>query len=175
MVDGVTTAPERPTRRVARVVTGGQSGVDRAATDVAIACGVAYGGWVPRGGWAEDHEEPPGVLVAYPGFTPTDATDPAVRSRRNVEDADATLVLVSGTSRSPGTELTRRLAEAAGSPLAVVDLRAPRAGELLEAFAATLPRGCTLNVAGPREREEPGAYAAARSFLEQHRGVLFGR
>ena len=45
-----------------KVTSGGQSGVDRAALDAAIACGIDYGGWCPRGGWAEDFPSPPGVL-----------------------------------------------------------------------------------------------------------------
>ena len=49
-----------------RVVTGGQSGVDRAATDVAIAHGVPYGGGCRRGGWAEDHVVAPGRARAVP-------------------------------------------------------------------------------------------------------------
>jgi hypothetical protein len=46
-------------RVVERIVTGGQSGADRAATDVAIEFGIPYGGWVPRGGWAEGFPDPP--------------------------------------------------------------------------------------------------------------------
>ena len=48
------------------IISGGQSGVDRAALDVAIARGIAYGGWCPKGGWAEDLAVPPGLLARYP-------------------------------------------------------------------------------------------------------------
>ena len=45
------------------IISGGQSGVDRAALDAAVALAVPYAGWCPRGGWAEDFPEPPGVLA----------------------------------------------------------------------------------------------------------------
>jgi putative molybdenum carrier protein len=160
---------------VARVVTGGQSGVDRAATDVAIALGVPYGGWVPKGGWAEDRPIPPGLLTTYGGFVASESDDPDERTARNVQAADATLVLLREPVTSPGTARTRRCAEALGIPLAVVDLAAPDRDAQLASFCARLKKGCSLNVAGPRESEDPGIYAAATSFLLAHRRLLFGR
>jgi Circularly permutated YpsA SLOG family len=93
---------------------------------------------------------------------------------RNVEVSDATLVLVCGETSSPGTALTCRTAEARGARWAVIDLNAPGRDAQLAAFVATLPRACTLNVAGPRESEQPGISAAVTSFLLEHRGLLFG-
>jgi hypothetical protein len=159
---------------VGRVVTGGQSGVDRAAVDVAIACGVPYGGWVPADGWAEDLPTPPGVLARYPAFVPLTSTDPAARTVRNAQDADAVLVLVLGPVSSPGTDLARATARRRGTPCAVVDLGAPDADARLVSFCAALPPGSTLNVAGPRESEQPGVYEAARAFLVRHAALLFG-
>jgi hypothetical protein len=49
-----------------KLLSGGQSGVDRAALDAALARGIEYGGWCPRGGWAEDFQRPPGLLARYP-------------------------------------------------------------------------------------------------------------
>ena len=46
-----------------KIISGGQTGVDRAALDVAIERGVPWGGWCPKGGWAEDFPEPPGLLM----------------------------------------------------------------------------------------------------------------
>ena len=54
------------TVQVTRIVSGGQTGADRAALDIAIELGIAYGGWCPAGGWAEDFPEPPGLLAFYP-------------------------------------------------------------------------------------------------------------
>lgn len=158
---------------VARVVTGGQSGADRAATDVAIALGVSYGGWVPLGGWAEDLPEPPGLLASYPAFEATASADPAERTRRNVRSADGTLVLTFDGATSPGTGLTLRAAEALGVPCVEVGLSSLDRDARLATLVASLPGGCTLNVAGPRESEWPGIYAAVTAFLLQHRALLF--
>jgi Circularly permutated YpsA SLOG family len=162
-------------RLVAKVVTGGQSGVDRAATDVAIACGVPYGGWVPRGGWAEDHQDPPGVLCTYPSFRALASPDPALRTARNVSEVDAVIVLALGALDSPGTRLTCASARARGLPLVSFELAVHEADDVLAAFAASVPVGASLLVAGPREREQPGVYEAARAFLERHAMTLFAR
>ena len=49
-----------------KIISGGQTGIDRAALDAAIEMGVDYGGWCPKGGWAEDFRKPPGLLARYP-------------------------------------------------------------------------------------------------------------
>lgn len=158
---------------MARVVTGGQSGVDRAATDVAIAHGVPYGGWVPLEGWAEDHVVAPGVLTRYPAFCESPSVDPAERTARNVAEADATLLLVLDDAPSPGTALTQRCAADLEVPWVVVELSSPSRDARLGSLLAVLAPHCTLNVAGPRESEQPGVYDAARSFLEAHQAWLF--
>jgi len=160
---------------VARVVTGGQSGADRAATDVAISLGIPYGGWVPLGGWAEDLPDPPGLLARYPAFEESASDDPAERTMRNVRSAAATLVLTASGATSPGTGLTLRAAEALGVPFVEVDLASLDRGSRLASLVARLPSACTLNVAGPRESERPGIYRAARAFLLRHRSQLFDR
>ena len=95
-----------------RLLSGGQSGVDRAALDVAIAHGIAYGGWCPQGGWAEDFPQPPGLLAKYPGLRETPLADPAQRTEWNVRDADACLIIVDtgGLEVSAGTTLAGELA-----------------------------------------------------------------
>src|ERR1700689_520924 len=60
-----------------KLLSGGQSGVDRAVLDVAIGRGIAYGGWCPKGGWAEDLPVPPGLLARYPMLKETPLADPA--------------------------------------------------------------------------------------------------
>jgi hypothetical protein len=143
---------------VARVVSGGQTGADRAALDAATAAGLPVGGWCPRGGLAEDHPEPPGVLTAYPSLQETPDTDPATRTVWNVRDSDAVLVLRLGSGRSPGTELTVAAARRLGRPHLVA-----QAGDVagITAWLGSLPAPLVLDVAGPRESEDPGLYAAA--------------
>ena len=110
---------ERVTVRVTRIVSGGQTGADRAALDVAIELGIDYGGWCPAGGRAEDFPEPPGLLAVYPNLTATDAPEPAVRTRLNVRDSDATLIVWDGRTPSPGTQLTMEVAQELGRPLLI--------------------------------------------------------
>lgn len=87
-----------------RIVSGGQTGVDRAALDVALTLGLPCGGFCPRGRRAEDGP----IAPEYPLVeTPTD--DYAERTLRNVRSTDATLLLVDG-AMDPGTRLTAELA-----------------------------------------------------------------
>jgi predicted Rossmann fold nucleotide-binding protein DprA/Smf involved in DNA uptake len=144
---------------VERVVSGGQTGVDRAALDVAMALGLTCGGWCPRGRRAEDGPIPSG----YPLQETPGAAYPE-RTAWNVRDSDATLVLTLGKPRG-GTALTIGLARKAGKPLLVVDLDAgvPGAAEVRAWLVREGVR--TLNVAGPRESERPGTRARASRFL----------
>ena len=89
----VRAAPENSDSPI-KLLSGGQSGVDRAVLDVALARGIAYGGWCPKGGWAEDFPKPPGVLAKYPQLAETPLVDPAQRTEWNVRDADACLIVV---------------------------------------------------------------------------------
>ncbi len=150
-----------------KIVCGGETGVDRAALDAAIALRIPYGGWCPKGGWAEDYPEPPGLLAVYPNLKPTPSADPAERTRWNVRDSDRTLILVGagGLAASPGTGLTVQLAEQMGRPHLVVDAFDAGAAEAVSAWLAGTPAGLVLNVGGPRESEAPGIYAAARGVL----------
>jgi hypothetical protein len=159
---------------------GGQTGVDRAALDFAIANNVPYGGWCPKGGWAEDHETPPGVLTAYPRLTETPSDVPEQRTAWNVRDSHATLILARGdeSNNSPGTKFTRLAAELIFlRPCLVVDISSPgavdRAREWLARTMACLGVSeLLLNVAGPRERQAPGIYVEARKFLEKLRQFI---
>jgi len=154
-----------------KLICGGQSGVDRAVLDVAIERGLAYGGWCPRGGWAEDFPQPPGLRARYPGLSETPLADPAQRTAWNVRDAQACMILLDagGLPASRGTILARDVAARYAKPLAVLDLRGP--GSLPDA-ACFLDRqraafGCDLSLAvgGPRESEVPGIYERAATFL----------
>jgi hypothetical protein len=148
----------------ARIISGGQTGVDRAALDFAVRRGLDYGGWCPRGGWAEDFPQPPGVLRRYPGLAPTPSADPKQRTLWNVRDSDATLIIGGTPCISEGSAFTLSCAVALGKPHHFVDLCSPNAARAAKAWIEGA-RPETLNVAGPRESESPGAYAAATQFL----------
>lgn len=141
-----------------RIVSGGQSGVDRAALDVALALGLPCGGWCPAGRRAEDGPIP----ARYP-LTETASADYAERTRRNVEDSDGTLVLSAGTL-SGGTLLTVQLAGARDKPCLVIDLRRPwQPHDVLDWLDAGAIG--TVNVAGPREGGAPGIHRQATDYL----------
>ncbi len=154
-----------------KLLSGGQSGVDRAVLDVALARGIAYGGWCPKGGWAEDCPTPPGLLAKYPQLKETPLADPAQRTEWNVRDADACLILVDagGVAVSAGTTLAGDLAQRYRKPLLVLDLREPdilaRAAPWLRAQRAAFGAGFTLAIGGPRESEAPGIYQRAVRFI----------
>jgi hypothetical protein len=144
-----------------RVVSGGQTGVDRAALDVAEKLGIPRGGWCPRGRRAEDGPIP----ARYPlRETPT-ASYPE-RTAWNVRDSDGTLVLTWGSPRR-GTALTVSLARRAGRPYLIADLAASPA---LEPRVVTewirSQRIRVLNVAGPRQSEGSHVAPQAAAFLE---------
>ena len=155
------------------ILSGGQTGVDRAALDAAIAAGISYGGWCPQGGWAEDLPRPPGLLAAYPHLQETPLADPARRTEWNVRDAARLMLLVdsAGLQVSQGSEAARDFAATMGTPHVVLDLDAPEALPQALAFLGGAQKATTLCIAGPRESEAPGIYAKARSFL----GRLFDR
>jgi len=148
--------------RVVRIVSGGQTGADRAALDAALAAGLEYAGWCPSGGRAEDLPEPPGLLAQYPGLREAPSADPEVRTRLNVRDSHATLVVRAAHVPSLGTDLTVETAGALGRPCLVTDGSVDEVRHWLEG----LGHGLTLNVAGPRESEQPGLYAVARVLLD---------
>jgi len=145
--------------RPTRIVSGGQTGVDRAALDAAIALGIPHGGWCPRGRLAED-----GPIPDCYDLTETDSAEYWVRTKRNVVDSDATLILYRGRIGG-GTELTLRLARQHGRPCLLVDMDDPPSSDKFHAWMQTNQID-VLNVAGPRESQNPDIGAAAQWFLQ---------
>jgi hypothetical protein len=153
-----------------KIISGGQTGVDRAALDIARETGIPYGGWCPQGGWAEDLPDPPGLLALYPDLRETPESNPRQRTKWNMRDSDRLMVLVgrAGLKVSPGTMLALIFAERVGKPHAVIDLDEVDALACARAF---IDQGQgALCIAGPRESEAPGINARARAFLR----ALFG-
>ncbi|GAB7004845.1 putative molybdenum carrier protein [Nocardioides sp. AN3] len=149
--------------RIRRIMSGGQTGVDRGALDAAKEAGRAYGGWCPSGGLAEDRPEPPGLLADYPELRSTPSSDPAERTRRNIRDSDATLVIRADGSSSPGTDLTIETADRLGRPCLVTEGDPDAVLAWLDGLGSDL----TVNVAGPRESEQPDGYRVAYLLLQQ--------
>ena len=149
------------TPRLRRLVSGAQTGADRAALDVALEQGLEIGGWVPRGRLAED-----GIIPArYTGLRETESADAAVRTACNVRDSDAT-VIVSHGPLAGGSRLTAEEAIRLSKPLLHLDLTslsvADAADRLRQWLDAVDPE--VLNVAGPRASEDPAIGAAVTAL-----------
>jgi hypothetical protein len=153
---------------IAKVVSGGETGADRAAVDFAISHNVAYGGWVPRDGWAEDLRDPPGLLALYDHFVPTQSADPGVRTTLNVRDSTATVVFSPPIASSPGVTQTLQMANVLKRPIVVIDPSTVDADTLLSDFFERLGREATLNIAGPRESEVPSLYRSVTDLLNRN-------
>ena len=154
-----------------KLLSGGQSGVDRAVIDAAVERGIDYGGWCPKGGWAEDMAVPPGLLATYPNLRETPLADPAQRTEWNVRDADACMIVIeaAGLAVSKGTALARDLAHRYRKPLFIAPLGGEGtirdAGLWLRFQERRVGAGLALAIGGPRESEAPGIYASTMSFL----------
>lgn len=142
------------------IVSGGQTGVDRAALDTALELGVPCGGWCPTRRKAEDGRIPEHYpLTELPGGGYPERTE------RNVLDSDGTLILARGPLAG-GTRLTADLARKHGKPVLVVDLSGDPSPT--EAAAWRQEHGIRrLNVAGPRESGAPGIHGQAMRYLRQ--------
>jgi len=140
------------------VISGGQTGVDRSALDVALELGMPAGGWCPKGRKAED-----GSLSSRYPLTETSSEQYWQRTEWNVRDSDGTLVLTRGAP-AEGTAYTIEVARKMGKPCLVLDLSEEPSESVVQAWADE-HKVRVLNVAGPRESKCPGIYAQAAQFL----------
>ena len=159
----MTRAKGCPTARLAvhTIVSGGQTGVDRAGLDVGLQLGLDIGGWVPKGRRAEDGTVP----VHYPLREMPSADYPA-RTEQNVRDSDATLIFCD-TTPTGGTALTVKLARKHDKPMRVVRLSDDAENvDPLEVMQWLVQLDVkVLNIAGPRQSEYPAGYARSFDFL----------
>lgn len=144
---------------IAKLVSGGQSGVDRAALDVALELGIPCGGWCPLGRLAED-----GIIASKYPLIETPNPETSERTRWNVRDSDATLILTKGNP-TDGTGLTIECAQELKKPYLVVTMPGVLDQAKFEQWIS-INSVKVLNVAGPRESHEPGViYKLARMCL----------
>ncbi len=148
--------------QLGRIVSGGQTGVDLAAWDVALAKGIPMGGWVPKGNINEAGRIP----NRYAGLREASSTLPAERTFLNVKWAHATLIISSG-SPVGGTAFTVQMAQAMQRPCLCLDLSRYTMGEsraiLGRWLEAIVP--VRLNVAGPRASEDGEIYQKTLDLL----------
>jgi hypothetical protein len=141
------------------IVSGGQTGADRAALDWATEYGVRHGGWCPRGRKTED-----GVLSDLYMLRETPGAGYLQRTEWNVRDSDATLVFTLSDRLDGGSRRTAAFAEALGKPW--LHMRPGVHPKFVARFLAR--HGVrTLNVAGKRESSAPGIAALVRQVLAQ--------
>ena len=142
-----------------KIISGGQTGVDRAALDVAIELGIPCGGWCPKGRKAEDGPIDP----KYP-LRETKFEEYPFRTEANVIQADGTLIITTGKPTG-GTAYTVQIAARHRKPHLIVDLKKKiKPGMVMEWAEGRKIR--VLNVAGPRESKCPGIYQKGKNFLK---------
>ncbi len=135
--------------KVAKIISGGQTGVDRAALDIAMELQIDHGGWCPRNRHAED-----GVIPKKYKLKETYQSEYIVRTRKNVEDSDGTF-LIYYREISGGTLNTRRFAQRLSKPFFLIDASQKKLPK--EEFETWLAEHhiTILNIAGPRASSSP--------------------
>ena len=146
---------------IEKIISGGQTGADRAALDTAIEIGINHGGWVPRGRKTEDGRLPPKYHVQE-----TNSIDYAQRTEFNILDSDGTLIISHGDLKG-GSELTQKLARKHHRSCLHIDLNTIneyRAVEIIQSWIDSKDIR-VLNVAGPRISEDPNIYEDVQNVL----------
>jgi len=149
---------------IEKIISGAQTGADRAALDAALELGIPSGGWVPKGRQAEDGIIPP----HYPNLTETPDAAVEMRTEWNIRDSDATLILSHGPLDG-GSLYTRIKAGELGKPWLHIDLSEtgtePASKTVNRWLSEVRPR--ILNVAGPRASKDPFIYEKTLELLQQ--------
>jgi len=141
-----------------KIISGGQTGVDRGTLDACLALNFPCGGWCPAGRRAED-----GIIPAKYPLKQTREADYATRTMRNIQDSDATLIIHDGPLAG-GTKLTYDYIQEIKKSVLLVE---PDISTDLILEWLGLNKILILNVAGPRESEWPGAEKKAYGLISK--------
>ncbi len=146
--------------KISKLISGGQTGVDRAALDFAIDNQITCNGWCPKGRIAED-----GIIpIKYP-LTETSGSDYRERTKLNVNDTDGTLIFINGYM-DEGTKLTMDTADDLKKPCFIYDFsKTPEKEKLLNWLSENKIK--ILNIAGPRESNSVGIYGLVYDVLNK--------
>jgi len=146
---------------IRKIISGGQTGADRAALDVAINLQVPHGGWLPKNRKAED-----GPVPAQYQLKEMTTESYAARTEANVADSDGTLIMTHGELRG-GSRLTREYALKHRKPHLYIDLDVFRGDDVLYAIVNWIVENhiAVLNVAGSRASEDPDLYDTVFGIL----------
>ena len=150
--------------KIKKIISGGQTGADRASFDFALENGFEIGGFVPKGRLDEDGR----ISDKYPNLIETETENPAERTGLNVKSADATLILSHGKLKG-GSLLTLQFAKKYKKPFLHIDFSALPLEQAIEKTQKWLDSiDCkTLNVAGSRASEDSEIYEKATKFLQK--------
>ncbi|HHO46953.1 MAG TPA: hypothetical protein ENN06_00600 [Desulfobacteraceae bacterium] len=144
-----------------KIISGGQTGADRAALDAAIEMGLPHGGWLPRSRKTED-----GPLPLRYALRELDSDNYRDRTEQNILDSDGTLIVSFGPLTG-GSALTESLALKHDRPCLILDLELVSRSSAVTALEKWIKRYRIqiMNVAGPRASSEPRIYEAVRRLL----------
>jgi len=148
---------------ITRILSGGQTGADRAALDFAIKHHIPHGGWLPKGRKTED-----GTLPEKYQLQEMPTPDYSKRTKQNVLDSDGTLIVSHGFLTG-GSALTEFLAEEHNKPYLHIDLNLlsmQEAAQIINQWIQSYKLK-VLNVAGPRASKDPKIYQAIMNLLEK--------
>jgi len=151
---------------VLKIVSGGQTGADRAALDFAIANKIPHGGWCPKGRKAED-----GCIPACYSLTEAPSADYVRRTEMNVKDSDATVIFTIGPVLGGGSKKTAAFADKHRKPWLHLSRTKVSIGEAAEQLRTFLDKNSVkrLNVAGSRASKEPGVGAWTADVFQKWR------
>lgn len=144
-----------------RIISGGQTGADRAAFDFALENGFEMGGFVPRGRRAEDGE----ISGKYPNLVETSEKNYAVRTELNIINSDAVIIFSHGKLKG-GSRLTRRFAKKYNKPFMHIDFLESDEDSLKLVAEFLETNNCKiLNIAGSRASTDSLVYQKTKDFL----------
>jgi len=146
--------------RELKIISGGQTGTDRAALDFALKNGINCGGWCPAGRLAED-----GIIPDRYPLRETASSDPSERTVLNVNDSEGTLIICC-TEADEGSRHTISMAKEVKKPVYIIretDVINPKEFNIW----LDVNKINVLNVAGPRESNDPGVYAFALTAMDR--------
>ncbi len=147
---------------VSKIISGGQTGADRAALDIAVKLGITHGGWIPKGRLAED-----GVLDEKYQLREMESSKYNRRTEQNVIDSNGTLIISHGPLTG-GSEYTREMAIYHNRPWLHIDLNNTIAFQAAKKIRNWIAENeiKVLNVAGSRASKDPDIYKATADILE---------
>lgn len=153
---------------ISKIISGGQTGVDRGALEAAVELGFPYGGLIPKGRLAEDGIVP----LEFSEMVEAKRKDYLYRTEQNVINSDATLIINFGRELSGGTKRTEEFCKKHNKLYWVEDLKfinqTDRGLEFIYWHEAEFDdRKIVLNVAGPRESKAPGIQAATKAYIKR--------